>query len=771
MLDALRLEDAPCFGPGTTEIGPLGKVSFFFGANGAGKTTISESLRDGGREPRAALVWSPRATELMPRVYNRAYVDQTIASGSNLPGVFVLGEGSAEAQQELDELECDGGPIDTAQRALAGLRAQLGTDGGRDGVIGRIAATRAVLSDEAWKGRDRIPGALRPMFEGFNSSKARLLDKVLAVAAEHADNDVDEAVLVTEAASAFDPDASEILALPVLAAVDLESIDGHELLSTPIVGSSDVTLSALIEMLGNDDWVLAGRSYLEHTDGVCPFCQQAAPEDLARHLATYFDQTYSHKVEDLTQFARRYRDDTSRLRSTLAAVDPDRVPQLPTEAFELAVSRLSAVLDENERRLEDKVASPSSSVRLSVLTEHVEAVNALIRGANERIGQHNERVRNRKSARGSLLERCWRHFVRTPLGVQVMAYETAIAPLESKKTGLERSVAASGVLLREAQDRVTSLRAQLRSSHAVADSINEMLASVGFSSFVLAPADDDAGGYQLVREGGLPAAATLSEGERTFVTFLYFVHQLRHLHEDAAQDRNLLVVIDDPISSLDSDILFVVSSLTRRIVQSAHQPDQRIKQVVVLTHNTQFHKEITYARRGDKSSETAYFAVRKSRGGPSIVMRSLSNPVTSSYRALWEQVRAASVDSSRDSVGLENVLRRIVENYFTTVGISDDALVDRFPAGQQVVCRSLFSWMNDGSHTIMDDLHYAPSGLSTEIQLEVFRKVFDYAGHASHYEMMMRAELSAPSGSDEGCDDGSPDEPGVSEAVVIELPA
>ena len=57
--------------------------------------------------------------------------------------------------------------------------------------------------------------------------------------------------------------------------------------------------------------------------------------------------------------------------------------------------------------------------------------------------------------------------------------------------------------------------------------------------------------------------STLSEGEVTFITFLYFLQWIKgsQNEEDVTQDR--VIVIDDPISSLDSNILFVVSSFKR----------------------------------------------------------------------------------------------------------------------------------------------------------------------------------------------------------------
>ena len=54
----------------------------------------------------------------------------------------------------------------------------------------------------------------------------------------------------------------------------------------------------------------------------------------------------------------------------------------------------------------------------------------------------------------------------------------------------------------------------------------------------------------------------LSEGERNFLIFLYFYHLIYGVEspeENINQDK--ILVIDDPVSSLDSDVLFIVSTL------------------------------------------------------------------------------------------------------------------------------------------------------------------------------------------------------------------
>ncbi|WP_270451902.1 AAA family ATPase, partial [Kocuria marina] len=68
--------------------------------------------------------------------------------------------------------------------------------------------------------------------------------------------------------------------------------------------------------------------------------------------------------------------------------------------------------------------------------------------------------------------------------------------------------------------------------------------------------------------------APLSEGERTFITFLYYFHSLSGVKQDNESDK-VVAIIDDPISSLDGDIMFVVSALTRMLVDETIAGDHK----------------------------------------------------------------------------------------------------------------------------------------------------------------------------------------------------
>ena len=60
-----------------------------------------------------------------------------------------------------------------------------------------------------------------------------------------------------------------------------------------------------------------------------------------------------------------------------------------------------------------------------------------------------------------------------------------------------------------------------------------------------------------------------------------------------------------------------------------------------------------------------------------------------------------------------------------------------FDGQDKIVCHSLLSWVNDGSHNADDDLYITTDDGSIDNYLDIFKRIFDKSGHISHYNMMM----------------------------------
>tara|TARA_Y100000780_G_scaffold230853_1_gene254092 strand:- start:76088 stop:76318 length:231 start_codon:yes stop_codon:yes gene_type:complete len=64
----------------------------------------------------------------------------------------------------------------------------------------------------------------------------------------------------------------------------------------------------------------------------------------------------------------------------------------------------------------------------------------------------------------------------------------------------------------------------------------------------------------------------------------------------------------------------------------------------------------------------------------------------------------------------------------------------KFTGKEQFICKSLLSWVNDGSHSVHDDLYVTEGPEVIDQYMNVFKEIFYQSAHDSHYEMMMKEE-------------------------------
>ena len=126
---------------------------------------------------------------------------------------------------------------------------------------------------------------------------------------------------------------------------------------------------------------------------------------------------------------------------------------------------------------------------------------------------------------------------------------------------------------------IRELEKQTTSVQPTIDAINALLLSCGFQGFSLAKTASGTS-CKLIRSDGSDAKATLSEGEKTFVIFLYFYHLLKGSVSDSGMTTDRVVVFDDPVSSLDSDILFIVGSIIKGLFDEVRLGTGHIKQIL-----------------------------------------------------------------------------------------------------------------------------------------------------------------------------------------------
>lgn len=732
MLDKIDLTGIPCFEGGSQQIGPLTTASFIFGPNGSGKTSISRRLASISDISSPLASWDGIPMDV--HVYNRDFADRVIEQYSRLKGVFLIGEENVDIRRQLEELI---GPNGKEKNAKAQCdRTESNLHKHED----ELTKARAALTDEAWKKRDSVPDEIRPMFDGYNGSREKFTNQLIAVAEDSVNeqSQIAEQSLLGRAKTIFDTSSVEEPPIQEVPGLDASTIVGYVLLSTSVVGSQTSALSELIEKLGNSDWVLHGRPFLEQSNGICPFCQQETPESLAKQLENLFDKTYESQRADLEAFSEAYSAQTSSLLRSAKHLLETSNDIVDDKQLKLAITELEKSISKNDSTIRRKIETPSSVVELQDLSTQIDSINSQVCEVNKVIAEHNRQVKQRAAERPNLVSDCWKYFVSQVVRDEVTLFLGEKRRLSPAIEGIKRTLKGAKDRLSDAKQQELDLNAQLVSSQPTIERMNSMLSATGFTSFKLAPSQDLSDGYTIVRENGTMEARSLSEGERTFLSFLYFFYLLQDRRTDAIA-RDILAVIDDPITSMDSDVMVVVSALIRSLVGQAIEGTGRVSQVLVLTHNVYFHREVTYQFNKTDDPHRSYFVIRKRDDCGNNIQRFEENPIKSIYGRLWGEVKAAGAGTGYQSpVGLENVMRRILETYFSILGdVGQKDVIDKFQGQEKLVCRSLYMWANGGSHSIFDDSDYSPSSQSVATYLKVFRQIFVETKQLPHYEMMM----------------------------------
>lgn len=109
MIKGIQIKCCPPYGESGGELTDCKKVNFIYGANGSGKTTISEFLRTKdieGRYNSCEIDWGIGG-ELPIFVYNRQFRQLNFAQETGIPGVFTLGQNSIKDLEAIQKLKED----------------------------------------------------------------------------------------------------------------------------------------------------------------------------------------------------------------------------------------------------------------------------------------------------------------------------------------------------------------------------------------------------------------------------------------------------------------------------------------------------------------------------------------------------------------------------------------------------------------------------------------------------------------------------------------
>lgn len=728
-------------------------INFFFGKNGVGKSTIADTIRN--------LANSPELSRYDVLVYDREFIARNIKEDEAIPGVFSVNEDNIDKQNQIAEKQEQ---LENLRKDYKDKKESFGIkEKERDALKGRLIESCWKITEET---RTLFPSAIK----GKKGSKAMFVDELLKVQPQ-ATADIDKLKSLYE--TAYNADSTQYSNLQPVDVLNENDISGNDLLSIEIISSSDKPFATFIRAIGAADWLHQGHDkFTDKAAGNCPYCGRPLQEDFEEQFSLCFDKQYEADIAKLTAFIDEYNEKANSIIAVLEKNIEVTHPKIDLSKYNAKLETLKAVINLNKKKLSDKLNAPASIVSIDSLDKLLCEINALISEFNIIIEEHNSIVSSRQGKQEECKTAVWRHMAFLAAD-DIASYNKSLADAYAEMDRLKSDMSAITSKGNDLKNEISALSKQISGIDSAMESINKMLHDSGFQGFQLQKAgvnDEDKNKYMIVRDDKLPAHG-LSEGERNFIAFLYFYQKVLGTETSGAEFKNRIVVIDDPVSSMDSSSLFIVSSIVRELIDNCYnnaQPAKSgapnfIKQVFVLTHNAYFHREISYDRvkyfhcvnfyliKKYDNVSTIELCIKKDPFSDEPAIEHNYDPVQNSYAALWHEYNEV-----KSSVALIRVVRQILEYYFIQIsGYGGTELRKRILKDESIFINknsdgtenrdllqsvnALLRYIGSDSWGFNDGLNFIEGSEDTQRIKDTFERIFKAMGQEQHYQMMMDA--------------------------------
>jgi wobble nucleotide-excising tRNase len=640
--------------PAGNKLSEFSRFNIIYGSNGSGKTTLSRlflHIATGECEQFSDIKYSLDAANgtlketdtggVSIRVFNADYVRSNIGEiEGELNPIFIVGKDQKDLQAELAANEKE---LQERKDKLDGLNEKIET---LEESRGKEFTEIAKLIGVATKGLTS---------RGYRKPDADKAYKKLTDFKVFSDKELEQFRQTVEQKKL--DEISDIKLGSIEADIASIADKSTEILPETVEA---VVISRLKESPEISQWVEGGIA-LHEPNSECEFCGNIVTEQRLKSLAAHFndaDKALKERLQSLvSEFVKVARSlQSESLPSKLQLFDEfqEEFETLKITFLE-AQNKLNTSLDEGKALIEQKVGSRTEKMTCGVEIDTA-AVTETTAKINEILGRHNVKSASFEEARTSASEQIEKHYLST-IQDDIQKYDTELDKLGTERESVQDSDEQSGQLsLDVLQAEIKRKRGLIANTPKAAEDMTRKLeVFLGRKELRFDPEGD---GYRIYRN--TEAAQGLSEGEKTAIAFVYFSVQLEDQDFDKTKG---VVVVDDPISSLDASSTYQAFAFLKEAVKDS-------KQVFLLTHNFDFLKLLLNWIKNAKSNERGYFMLRakaitgderKSQIEP---MDDALKKNGSEYVFLFKQVRDYSCDGTiENAYPMPNIIRKVLEQF------------------------------------------------------------------------------------------------------------
>jgi len=378
----------------------------------------------------------------------------------------------------------------------------------------------------------------------------------------------------------------ESIELPDISPIEVSNISEVQkkingLLKTNIVSTSISGLKKDVEL---NNWVEQGLRIHKNLKR-CKFCDNLISNERKVQLNEHFSENYVKIKKQLEQLSIETKN--LLINEDVISYDSYNLYPFLKETWNKEITLLkNSVKEINgsiklfEESIQKKNSNPFElgikkvSIRKSSINNYNKSLQKIFNILNEHndtTNTFNVKVKNAKES----LELYYAH-----KEIKKFKYFERLSDIEND----EKTISELELKLQPLVSEIKRLEASLTDEVLGAEEFNTKLHRFLNHSDISLKFDKKNKGYTIIRKIGRKEekARNLSEGEKNAISFFFFLTKLK---EDEEALKKSIIVIDDPVSSFDSNHLFNAYSFIRNICND-------VEQLIILTHNFIFFRLI-----------------------------------------------------------------------------------------------------------------------------------------------------------------------------------
>lgn len=642
------------------------KLNILYGRNYSGKTTLSRILRslhtgklpDKYETPSFSVVTDTGGIidqahiplkDLHIRVYNKDYVNEHLGflrdNNGEITPFAIIGSENKVIEQKITEKEKNLGDVEakTGLRHKYALKYTAFTSK-NDAKIKAEKEIKAKLKNKATQPPNGIKH--NPIYKDPNYSTPKIeadiekIKKGAVVIFKEKERKEREALLDEVALSDIEIKLKFQPSFKMLCKTT-ESLLSKKI--TPTQPIQELLDDALLQM-----WVKEGIPQHRDRRKSCGFCGQLLPQDIWKKLDEHFSKESTDLEKEIKAQRAAIEHERKLVDSIISVEAKDFYSTLHVffdnskKALQGEIAKYCSVLNTLNEALISREGNIFSYITIPELEDNtpdiidkISAVNAIIELNNKKTESLAE---DQKKARNELRLSEVAQFIQD---IDLVGEETKVSDFQKEAGNLWKEVESVKSEILTLSREIEALRIQLKDEKKGAEKVNEYLNHYfGHKGLRLAALEDketSAFKFQIFR--GEDPAYNLSEGECSLVSFCYFVAKLE---DTKSKGKDLIIFIDDPISSLDSNHIFFIYSLIDNFIAKPNKgADGKLiyhyEQLFISTHNLEFLKYLKKLKK-PKGNHEQFIVVGKENGSTLELMPSYLKNYISEFNYLFGEI-------------------------------------------------------------------------------------------------------------------------------------